>query len=152
MGYTIAIGNAITFFDKDDFPYLFSQWKVEGKTLENAPVFENDEMTGNSNSRSPSYSVWADFCRETGLYKLFLDKEGLMAEHPGCKGITKDDAKFVSNALKKYQATAILPPGFEGFTYEGEPRYDYHLARLIWLEFWMSWAINNCEIPAIQNT
>jgi hypothetical protein len=156
MGYTITIGNAVPEHHKDDFPILSASWEVQGQVLENAPTFENDGMTGASNSRSPSYTDWADFCRATGLYELFFGKEGdegLMAHHPDCKGITQYDVDIVTASLKKYQAKATLPAGFEKHDYTGnEQNYDYHLARLIWLEFWMRWAIANCETPALENT
>lgn len=79
MGYTIRIGNAKPEFNKDDGE-LWARWSVDGKTLPDAPTFPHDEMTGNSNSRSPSYSGWADFCRAIGLHDMFLEKwEGLMS-------------------------------------------------------------------------
>lgn len=153
MGYTITIGNAAPKHHKEDFPLLYAGWRVEAVALDEAPTFENDG-TDNSNCRLPAYSVWSDFCRSTGLHDLFFTKEGdagLMAHHPDCKGITQVDVDIVSNALKQYQAKATLPAGFDKWDYQGEPNCNGHLARLIWLEFWMRWAIENCETPAIQN-
>jgi hypothetical protein len=63
MGYSITIGNAKPEFNKDDGE-LWARWTVDGLTLPDAPTFPHDEVTGNSNGRSPSYSGWADFCRE----------------------------------------------------------------------------------------
>ena len=28
---------------------------------------------------------------------------------------------------------------------------NYHMARLIWLDWWVQWALKNCERPAIYN-
>jgi hypothetical protein len=154
MGYTFKIGNAEPKFDKSDFPHLSAGWDVKGASSADAPTFPNDEMTSNTSERSPSYSVWADFCRHVGIYDLFFDDGGrLHAGHPGCIGITKEDADRVTAALSTYQAKATLPPGFEGWHYrEGDPVHsDAHLARLIWLEWWMRWALENCETPAIAN-
>ena len=110
MGYSIRIGNAKPEWSKDDGE-LWARWSVDPKALDDAPTFPNDEMTGNGNCRSPSYSGWAYFCRDAGIYDLFLEKwEGLMSPHPST------------------------------------------LARLIWLEFWMRWALKNCETPAIENS
>lgn len=153
MGYTFRIGNAKPVINKDEFPYLSAGWEVESATHDQAPVFPNDEMTGNSNSRSPSYTVWADFARHTDLYEFFYDERGFLhAGHPGCIGITPADSERISAALSKYQATASLPPGFEGWEYKGPDRYDAHFARLIWLDWWVRWAIENCATPAIENT
>lgn len=154
MGYTFTVGNAVPEFSKDYFPELSARWVVEGATHLDAPTAPGDEMTGNGNCRSPSYTVWSDFCRSTGLYDLFYDGRGhLHAGHPGCIGITAEFADAVSAALSAYRQKATLPPGFEAdWSYDGPPNYDYHLARLIWLDWWVRWAIANCETPAIHNT
>jgi hypothetical protein len=172
MGYTIKIGNAKPSFDESDFPYLMANWEVEDCELPDAPNFPND-INNNKNERWPSYSVWDDFTKKTGLYKFFygkykrvdgieIESDGLFeaAGHPGCIGITKENADFVTEALDKYKAQATLPPGFEVYDEhfhdcekEGcKLNYDCHLARLIWLEWWMQWAVKNCEIPAIENS
>lgn len=102
MGYTIAIGNAVPKFRKEDFPELFAQWEVEYIKLAEAPTFPNDECTGRGNHRSPTYSVWRNFCKITGLYPLFYETNyyhnGLMAEHRGCVGIMQRDAHLVTQA------------------------------------------------------
>lgn len=153
MGYTFTIGNAIPMHNKTDFPDLYARWEIEGAHDEHAPTFPNDDLTGNGNSRSPSYSVWDDFCRTVGLYDFFYTPSGrLHAGHPGCIGITPHDVEFVSAALSRYRGRATLPPGFEEYHYQGQPRFDAHLARLIWLEWWMRWAVEYCETPAIENT
>lgn len=151
MGYTFKIGNAKPVFSKD-YGELRAAWEVEPATSDSAPTFPNDETTGNGNSRSPSYSVWADFCRQVGIYDLFYDDRGsLRAGHPGCAMITADDLSVVKEARQYYEAKVTLPPRFEGWDYEGPQRYDYHLARILWLEWWMDWALKNCETPAIEN-
>lgn len=153
MGYTFTIGNATPRHDKDDFPYLSAEWDVDPMTHEDAPTFPGDEMTGSSNQRSPSYSVWSDFCKEVGLYEIFYYETGhLVGSHPGCTGITKEMVDHVSDRLKSWKTKAILPAGFEAeWGYNGPPNFDYSLARLTWLEWWMRWAFENCETPAIAN-
>lgn len=153
MGYNFTVGNAVPEHSKEYFPELSARWHVEGAELPDAPHLPND-VAGHTNCRSPSYSVWADFCRSTGLYGLFYDEQGhLHAGHPGCIGITQEDADVVTAALSRYRAKSTLLPGFEeGWDYEGPANYDYHLARLMWLEWWMQWAVKNCETPAIENS
>ncbi len=154
MGYKFTIGNAKPYHSKDDFPYLGAGWSVETTSSPDAPTFPGDEMTGSGNDRRPSYTVWSDFCKSVGLYDLFYDARGnLHAGHPGCVGIDADFAEEVASALRRYQAKATLPPGFESDrSYNGPPIFDYHLARLIWLDWWVRWALENCETPAIENT
>lgn len=162
MSYTFRIGNAVPKFDKED-GYLYAAWEVEPATSKDAPNFPNDDMTGQSNERSPSYSAWGDFCKATGLWDLFYDAYGhLNAGHPGCELITEEGLSKVRAARERWEECATKPPGFSGFpTYNqinksvftpDEGKYDHQLARLIWLEWWMEWALKNCETPAIQNT
>ena len=162
MGYSITIGNAVPEFSKEDGE-LYACWVVEGACSDDAPTFPNDVMTGNSNRRSPSYSGWGDFCRETGLYDLFYKEwEGLIYNHPGCKPITQEHYQEVYDALERYKEKATKLPGFSGYSKwdknlqlwitADEDKYDFILPRLMWLEFWMKWALENCETPAIRNT
>ena len=152
MGYDITIGNAVPKFIKEDGE-LLAWWDVEGATSDQAPTFINDEMTGNSNSRSPSYCAWTDFTKDVGLHPMFYGEwDGLMRQHPGCFPITMVDLLVVQSALEKRKAISTREPGFSGWNNdEDEEKYDYNLARLMWLEFWMRWALENCETPAIQN-
>ncbi len=158
MGYDIYIGEAKMDYNKNDIRIT-----VDITYLDGAPVFPNDEMTGNSNARHPSYIGWTDFCKEAGLYDLFFAKyTGLMSSRPGCAPITKDHVLQVRTVLNKWRETVTKLPGFAGFpTYNKESDsfetpdeniYDHIYARLIWLEFWMAWAVENCEHPAIMNT
>lgn len=161
MGYTFKIGNAVPEFSKDD-GYLSARWVVEPMRRDDAPTFPHDEMTGNGNDRSPSYSAWSEFCKATGIYDVFYDERGhLHAGHPGCVMLKRSDLERVKEAREAWQKTSTLPPGFEGWsvydeatktsTTPDEGKYDYQLARLIWLEWWMAWALDNCETPAIEN-
>lgn len=161
MGYTFKIGNAVPEFSKED-GYLRAEWVVQPITHADAPTFPNDGMTGNGNDRSTSYSVWADFCRATGIYGVFYDERGhLHAGHPGCVMLKRSDLERVKEAREAWQKTSTLPPGFEGWpVYNNETgethtpdegKYDAYLARLLWLEWWMAWALDNCETPAIEN-
>jgi hypothetical protein len=151
MGYTLKIGNAVPTFSKDD-GYLYAAWEVTNMSSTEAPVFPGDETTGNTNSRSPSYTGWHDFSHATGLAELFYDKyEGLLNQHPGCFMLTEEHGETVRQAVAQYPRT--LPPGFDdGDTPGFSGKYDPHLARLLWLDYWVQWALKHCETPAFQNT
>jgi hypothetical protein len=147
MGYYIAIGNAVPEFSKEDGE-LYSGWNVEKISNENAPTFIGDEVTGNRNIRMPSYTGWGEFCDKVGLSELFYAQySGLFRQHPGCVMINQEIYQKVANALEEYQKHAKRPPGYDDFG-----NYDYDLARLMWLEYWMKWALENCETPAIYNS
>lgn len=143
MGYSIKIGNAVPKFIRDmEYEDLVAYWDVEPATSKDAPVFDNDFMTGNGNGRHPSYSGWADFLDSTGLRGLFSE---LFVTHPGCVILNRIHYGEIHNALENYKKTATQPPGF----LSGQ---DHNLARLMWLEFWVKWALENCETPAIRNS
>lgn len=132
MGYNITIGNAIVETDKDYFPELDARWRVKGEHHDNAPAF--GEPTDYTNARWPSYSGWADFVDSTGLREWHNEK---FERHPGCVGLTKEDVEIVADALKDY-----VPKDED----------DWNKNRLIWLDYWVRWAVENCETPAIENS
>lgn len=150
MSYDIYIGKA-------------EQGVVKREELPMAPKFPNDEMTGQGNSRHPSYTGWGEFCREAGLYDLFFNKEtGLMREHPGTVPLKECHLHVISEATANWmqrqkERGQVLPPGFEAWDpfdeNEGtEQHYDYILARLLWLRFWVYYALGKYkEQAAIHN-
>lgn len=156
MGYSISIGNAVPYSHKDEeYDELYAKWEVEEVTHPDAPTFVNDEMTGNSNSRHPSYSGWVDFCREANVIGVFYPngERDFRGGHPGCSLLKKSDLELIREARIKREKIATLPPGFEELSFESQERkYDSTLARLIWLEWWIDWALQNCETPAIENS
>ncbi len=170
MGYSIYIGQAEVVFDAD-YPEEALYIRVNRIENDNAPRFENDDMTGRSNNRHPSYSGWADFVRRAGLSDLFSNKEtGIMREHPGCFLLTENHYQQIKSALEAWNvkhhdtvagfSSSGLKPFFVTPTTsfvmmsdggEDEER-DHTKARLMWLEWWVRWALDNCSIPAIYNS
>ena len=151
VSYDIYIGNAEIRYESspdNDFVDVHVP-RVERKE---APTFPDDETTGCGNSRHPGYTQWADFLREAGLHDLFfLPGRGLMRNHPGTQPIRREHLRQVRTALANRRKIATLPPGFHDYGHEGEDQYDAVLACLIWLEYWMSWALETCDRPAIHN-
>lgn len=163
--------------DGDDHAYELKS-RVNEVEVPDAPTFPNDDMTGKSNGRHPGYSQWANFCDEAGLWALFSDVEdGLMREHPGCFLLRPAHLVAVRKALKKWKKEhPRAVPGFgdreeferglrmskKGTEHHERQRallekmptwgWDAVLARLIWLEFWFSWALKNCKVPAVYNS
>lgn len=159
MSYDIYIGNAeveyqesVNDFELDEYRYEV-RVSVKRIELDNAPIFENDEMTGNGNSRHPGYVQWSTALEHAGILDLFFnDDTGLMRKHPGCFPIVKSDVDAVKSALEQYKK--LYPDATPRFgTWENPGKAeDAVLARLEWLVFWMDWAVNNCERPAITNS
>lgn len=172
MGYTLIIGEAKFEGCRDD-AYLYV-W-AESEAHDDAPTFPNDEMTGNGNMRSPSYKGWSDFCRDTGLYGMFFGIDGrrnpymqpdpashretpIMAHHPGFTLINEEDALAVKQALDRHIAEhGELTPGFRDWREKEEEAPADALAcaqraRLIWLNYWFDWAVENCTWPVVANS
>lgn len=152
MGYVIKVGEVIPRIDENNV----LNWEIESFVHEDCPIFFGDNSK--ANTRYPSYSVWGDFCEVMRLEDMFYlrayDRTPKKAK--GVIYLTEADLEMVSNSLAEYRSKVKIPPGFEGEDYEPtyttnyDPKYDGHLARLIWLEWWMRWAIANCKMPALS--
>lgn len=152
MGYNITIGNAVPEFSKEGGE-LWAGWYCEVVSLPDAPTFPGDEDTGNSNCRRPSYGAWQAFCKYADIYDVFYDETNTFrGGHPGCVILKRSDLERIREARIKIERASTLPPGFNEYYAVGLEKYDAILARLIWLEWWMNWALTNCETPAIENS
>jgi hypothetical protein len=167
MGYDIRIGNAQVEKHIESDGDMWAKWAIDGAEASDAPKFPNDTWTENTNHRAPGYGIWAQFTKDAGIHDLFFNEEtGLMRSHPGCVKLEQSHLAAVETARRVWeerasQAGKVLPPGFTGWETRNddtgewdipdEGKYDHTLARLIWLEWWMRWALENCETPAIEN-
>jgi len=159
MSYDIYIGEAVleSSADKEEF---FCRWAVKGHSEKQAPSFKGDELTGKGNSRHPGYIQWGDFCRRNNLYEFFFDEDdGLMREHPGCFPLKQEHLEVLEAALKELEKKDSRPAGLDeryikdyiAQIPEGEETHSYDKVRLIWLVYWVNWALENCKHPAIAN-
>jgi hypothetical protein len=151
MGYVIKVGNAIPHIDKNDI----LGWEITNSIDQDCPTFVGDN--NQTNMRAPSYLVWSAFCKTVDLEEMFYlpAYRDIPKRAKGVIYLTNDSLGLVSNALTEYQTKAKLPPGFEDDEYlmaneNSLPRYDGHLARLIWLAWWIEWALSNCTMPALS--
>lgn len=132
MGYSISIGHA-TVDEQPADEYdgeLIARYRVRGERHDCAP--HDGSPTDFTNGRWPSYSGWSDFAESTGLSALFFSKErDLMREHPGCFRLRQEH-------LDEILAVKNVPEEQRG-------RYE-------WLCYWVKWALENCELPAIENS
>ena len=142
MGYDFRIGELLAEGEPEEDCF---NWFVQTVRHPNAPTFTGDELTGSSNYRSTTYSGWESAIREAGLYDHFYKPNyGLICRHPGYKVLSAYDLQVIKAARKAYQKKCALPPGFE----EGQ---DSVLAVLIWMEFWIDWALEHCHQPVFLN-
>jgi hypothetical protein len=142
MGYSITIGEHRKY--RED-----GRWVHDAEDRENpdAPSFRGDEITGRTNHRAPSYSGWHAFTSDTNLQQLFWhEKQGLMREHPGHVVLRKKHLATLKVALGVYREEH--PQAQENFF----DMVNANLCRLIWLVYWVEWALANCKRPVIVNS
>jgi hypothetical protein len=138
MGYAIAIGRA-EIYKEDGYSWI----TVPTTAHPDAPVFENDDMTSNTNTRHLSYSSWRDFEVAVGLEDLF---DELIANHPDNVELTWDHYDEVVFAISVFEGRyPLLTPTFN------RDDNSAHYARLLWLEWWMKYALENYDRPVFHN-
>lgn len=147
MGYTITIGQLEVEKNPDDgLDCSCIKFDAQGARHDTAPAF--GEPTDFQNQRWLSYCTWADFMRSTGLYDIFFYDNGhLIGVHPGVRLVTKELRDRVTEALTSFsQKNPSVVAEF------GNGEIGGTLCRLIWLDYWINWAFENCETPVIANS
>jgi hypothetical protein len=160
MGYNLTIGEACVDYNVDDswFEQDYNDYsiRVEARSEKHdaAPAF--GEPTDHTNQRWPSYTAWHNFCKFTNLYDLFYDdnERTLRGGHPGVMPVTKHMLFRVKKA--KMQLKGKYPNLRAEYDVpdisEEEDMANGALCRLLWLEYWFEWALENCEQPVLTNS
>ena len=170
MGYTLRIGELqIEYIQEDDEPRI--DVSAKGFHHDDAPSF--GEPTDGESQCWPSYSSWHEFCEFVGLYSLFygtnqrrgerIRDDYLIQEHPGCVPLTERHRKEINKALGDFkEAHPNATPTYGKPCPEGEnplmwedkdnPNENAWMVRLVWLHYWVNWALDNCKQPVFQNT
>lgn len=164
MGYCFTIGEAR--IDRDESCNHIGI-TVDEITSKDCPDFVD---SGRDSSRLPSYSAWADFCRDMGLYDLFLNRdsgEAIIQNHPGNYLLTEETffqfkAAYDRHKEKHPRASAVtkdrLPLNYKEMGWLERMDFDqtfapadWAMTRLEWLVFWTRYALDNCENPTFSN-
>jgi len=152
MGYSLSIGEAVMdVVPEDEWGDGQINITVEEVRNDDAPAF--GEPTDYTNQRWPSYTSWWNFAEFTGMENILFDvdaNENIRGGHPGHFLITDMFKDAIDTAMKDY--TNKYPdavPSFEDF--ENRP-HDGHLCRMVWLQYWVDWALENCKNPIFLNT
>ncbi len=145
MSYSFKIGNAEIDCDLDDG---YIGLIIKEVRHDNAPAF-GEPLSDFINCRCPDYTDWREFCEFTFLTDLFYENcGGILRDNPGIILLTRGHQKEINDAyqnfFKKY------PHSKPGFETDSEP--DRWHVRLVWLKYWVDWAIENCGYPAFQNS
>ena len=139
MGMVIHIGQPELCFDAEVARATIKTIQIPG-----SPFKENDSVVNNTNRLDASYSCWLDTLKQTNLVEVFCSELGANSE--SCYRLEPEVLENIKEALqervRKYPNTQI-----DSLV---EPNFDLHRARLAWLEFTVSWAMENCKYPAIN--
>jgi hypothetical protein len=86
--------------------------------------------------------------RGAGLYDVFFDDRGhLIGGHPGVRLVTQEMVDRTALALAGFKAkNPGLVPAY------GDEIKGGTLCRLIWLDYWLRWSLENCTTPVIANS
>lgn len=145
MGYTITIGELeVTKSPEDGLDSDCIGFSAYSARHDNAPAF--GEPTDYTNSRWPSYGVWSNALARFGLKEVFFYEGHLIGGHPGVRLVTAELVGAVSSALAAYR---VRFPNAEPKMEVDDESAD--LARIVWLDYWLTWALANCETPVIAN-
>lgn len=144
MGYSITIGELeVTTHPEDALECSGLSFGAEGARRDDAPAY--GEPTDFTNARWPSYRAWRDFARHCGINGLLFDLNGnLIGGHPGVRLITQEMLDAVVYARVRLDAAQPAPVA----TLDADGNY----CRLLWLEYWIRWALANCKTPVIANS
>lgn len=156
MSLTLCIGEAVLAEGSEGRMYV----DAAAVERDDAPTFLGG-LEGRSNVRSPSWATWDVFLRDVGLYALFRDPHaGLMRGEEGCTRLRPEHVAEVAAALDRYRTQhpdarpGLLAPVDDGDEDRGpwlpeSVGLDGTLARLVWLEWWMRWAVATCANPVV---
>ena len=147
MGYLITIGELHVGKnpgDGIDCSCIF--FSAKAVSHESAPAFV--EPTDFTNSRLISYSAWSNFLEYAGLYDAFFFNGRLIGGHPGVRLVTKDLLELIQESKSRMEQSNPPPVAImENYTEK-----NGYYCRIIWLEYWCKWALENCETPVIANS
>jgi hypothetical protein len=150
MPITITIGEKV--WNKE-----IDAWDVERTTSPNAPVFPNDAILEPlGNWRYVHHPAWQSLAEECGIQEWL---NGIINAQNSdvVRSLSEEDYRIVSEA---YLLRTAFNEGKAGWDYQQDmlednvvgnlpSRFDEYLARLAWLRFWIRWALDNCDSPAI---
>lgn len=143
MGYSITIGELLIETRPEDAMECSGLWfSAKGERHDNAPAF--GEPTDFTNERWPSYSAWHNFTKHCGLYDLFFCEGHLIGGHPGVRLLTTEILEAIEASRTGLESTTPAPVASLDL--------DSNYCRLLWLEYWVRWALQNCKTPVIANS
>ena len=147
MGYSITIGELrIDTYPENGVDDECIGFSAKGVAIEGSPAY--GEPTDGTNQRWPSYTSWFNAIEGAGLEDVFFYNGHLIGGHPGVRLVTKELLERIS------KAKADLESAHPSIKATMQPYTDINgtYCRIIWLEYWCKWALENCKFPVIANS
>ena len=108
------------------------------------------EWIDKTNTFSCSYTTFAELGKSCGVDDWFNNEDtGKVRDHPGCFTLTQEDVTFITERKSIIEEELKLKHG-KAYVYACDKKCD--LEFVTWLEYWVRWAVETCETPAIHNT
>jgi hypothetical protein len=148
MGYLLTIGEAV-------FEYTPNEHRLR---------IDAQRCNHHSNTFSISYRGWEEMCKATGLQQLFYGtgwnrdlreydycedefyREEPLLHRPGSHAVLcRQDADLIRACHERYRFMhPNVKPGLHS-------EIANNLSCLLWLDYWVTWAVDHCERPVITN-
>ena len=78
---------------------------------------------------------------------------GLLRNHPGCEPLEQAHLREVRRAIAVQKVkNGGKGPAIWNDSDQNTNNGDPAMGRLLWLEYWMAWALKDCENPALYNS
>ena len=168
MGVTFVIGNAELDYDVETGYIGATVGRIE---LDQGYLIipgDDSPVAAKKNSISFSYAGWREYL---DIFSMPIIKEWYSHNHSGITILTKTMQNEIKQAIvtRKSQLPAGFTPGFvpsheilsngqvriftdkEFVQMVADTKRDGYWAHLEILDFWMSYALAHCELPAIYN-
>lgn len=140
----IQIGNAILANHNVDADDVMPSWRMEESLADTAPsIFGDNNKT---NTITCCVSTWEKFCQKADIHELFFTN----GTSRGIVKLKQRHLEIVSNALVTSRNSGLIRSSWNDPENPNWLKYNGVTERLTWIEYWMKWAIANCETPAVS--
>lgn len=140
----VQIGNAILANHAVDVDDLMPSWRMEESVADTAPSFFGN--INKTNILTCHISTWEKFCHKADIHELFFSG----GTHRGIVKLKQRHLDLVSDVLANYHDFGPVRPSWNDPENPDWCKYNGMMERLTWIDYWMRWAIANCETPAFS--
>ncbi|MGL5718592.1 MAG: hypothetical protein ACRCX2_36650 [Paraclostridium sp.] len=166
MGWYIDIGELKVYEEKDDDGSVLRSFGAEQTTHKDAPYLGFGDVSYDTNSRHPSYAGFGQFVTDVGLRDFFYEEIMGNRSNSFYTELEENHLETIRKAIDNYldvypdapdkiPSKDKEPEGFRNKSWEDRDAitdsmdFDWNYGKLKWYEFWIDWALRNCDKPVI---